>query len=215
MDEEISIINSNTRIASVKKFFSNNKKKLIILLCILLISIVSIIILKEVKQRDKIELSNKYNEAILNYNNGNLDKTKNILSNIILENDKTYSPLALYFLIDNKLIVSKEIINKNFDKIINNVDLDDEIRFLIIYKKALFNSDVVAENELLDILSPITNSESIWKSHSLYLLGEFFMSKNEKQKAKEFYETILTLKNSNNRIRALAEKRIRDEFDKK
>ena len=79
----------------------------------------------------------------------------------------------------------------------------------------MYNSDSASESELIDILSPITNSDSVWKSHSLYLLAEFFMSKNEKQKAKEFYQIIMTLENSNNKIRTLAEKRIQNEFSKK
>ena len=93
--------------------------------------------------------------------------------------------------------------------------MEEEIKFLIIYKKALYNSDFANENELIDILSPVINSKSIWKSNDLYLLGEYFFSKNEKQKAKEFYETILTLDNSNIKIKALAEKRIRNEFSEK
>tara|TARA_A100000164_G_C21712889_1_gene679102 strand:+ start:41 stop:688 length:648 start_codon:yes stop_codon:yes gene_type:complete len=215
MDEEISIINSNTRAEKIKIFFVSNKKKLIVLLCFVLILLFSFFIFKEIKDRGKIELSNKYNAAILAYNNGNSEEAKNILNNIILENDKTYSPLALYFLIDNNLITSKELINENFNKILNKLNLDDEIKFLIIYKKALYNSDSASESELIDILSPITNSDSVWKSHSLYLLAEFFMSKNEKQKAKEFYQIIMTLENSNNKIRTLAEKRIQNEFSKK
>ena len=215
MDEEISIINSNTRAEKIKIFFVSNKKKLIALLCFVLILLFSFFIFKEIKDRGKIELSNKYNAAILAYNNGNSEEAKNILNNIISENDKTYSPLALYFLIDNNLITSKELINENFNKILNKLNLDDEIKFLIIYKKALYNSDSASESELIDILSPITNSDSVWKSHSLYLLAEFFMSKNEKQKAKEFYQIIMTLENSNNKIRTLAEKRIQNEFSKK
>ena len=92
------------------------------------------------------------------------------------------------------------------------MDLEDEIKFLVIYKKALYNADTATENELIEILSPITNSESIWKSHSLYLLAEFFMSKNEKQKAEEFYKMILTLEKSNKKIKTLTEKRIQNEF---
>ena len=35
--------------------------------------------------------------------------------------------------------------------------------------------------ELIEILKPIINSDSIWKSHSLLLLGDYFLSKDEKQ----------------------------------
>ena len=99
-----------------------------------------------------------------------------------------------------------------FDELINETNLDEEITNLIIYKKALFNSEFSTENDLLQILNPIINSESIWKSHSLYLLAEYFYSKNEKKKSKEFFSQILILTNSNNEIKLEAQKRINRDF---
>ena len=215
MDEEISIINSNTRTEKIKNYLVSNKKKIIISILIFIIIIFAIFIFKELEDRNKIKLSNQYYEATAAFENGDKSKAKQILNLVILKEDATYSPLALYFLIDKELIKSKDLINENYDKIINNLDLKEEIKFLIIYKKALYNSDFVNESELIDILSPVINSKSIWKSHSLFLLGEYFFSKNEKQKAKEFYETILNLDNSNIKIKALAEKRIQNEFSEK
>tara|TARA_A100001011_G_scaffold173738_1_gene182433 strand:- start:802 stop:1449 length:648 start_codon:yes stop_codon:yes gene_type:complete len=215
MDEEISIINSNTRIEKIKNYLASNQKKIIISILIIVIIIFAIFIFKEVEDRNKIKLSNQYYEATAAFENGDKSKAKQILNSVILKEDATYSPLALYFLIDKELIKSTDLINENYDKIINNLDLEEEIKFLIIYKKALYNSDFVNESELIDILSPVINSKSIWKSHGLFLLGEYFFSKNEKQKAKEFYETILTLDNSNIKIKALAEKRIQNEFSEK
>ena len=215
MDEEISIINSNTRTEKIKNYLVSNKKKIIISILIFIIIIFAIFIFKELEDRNKIKLSNQYYEATAAFENGDKSKAKQILNLVILKEDATYSPLALYFLIDKELIKSKDLINENYDKIINNLDLKEEIKFLIIYKKALYNSDFVNESELIDILSPVINSKSIWKSHSLFLLGEYFFSKNEKQKAKEFYETILTLDNSNIKIKTLAEKRIQNEFSEK
>tara|TARA_E500000331_G_scaffold357515_1_gene419480 strand:+ start:1738 stop:2385 length:648 start_codon:yes stop_codon:yes gene_type:complete len=215
MDEEISIINSNTRAENIKNFLKSNKKIIIIILSLIIVFLFTFFIFKDLKEKDKINLSNDYNEALTSFNEGNTERAINILNNIILEEDSTYSPLALYFLIDKKLITSKNQINKKFNQIIEELDLEDEIKFLVIYKKALYNADTATENELIEILSPITNSESIWKSHSLYLLAEFFMSKNEKQKAEEFYKMILTLEKSNKKIKTLTEKRIQNEFSKK
>ena len=79
---------------------------------------------------------------------------------------------------------------------------------MIIYKKALFISNFSSENDLLQILNPIINSESIWKSHSLYLIAEFFYSKNQKQKAKEFFNQIILLPNANNDIKMESKKRL-------
>ena len=119
---------------------------------------------------------------------------------------------ALYFLLDNNIINSKEKINSLFDILINETKVDKEINNLIIYKKALYNSEFETENNLLKILNPIINSESIWKSHGLYLMAEYFLSKNEKQKSKEFFEKILILENSNPQIKLEAQKRIQRDF---
>jgi len=134
------------------------------------------------------------------------------MKEVIEDKNTTYSPLALYFLIDNNLINDQEEINKLFDILIEETSLEKEIKNLIIYKKALFNSESRSENDLLKILKPIINSESIWKSHALYLLGEYFYSKNEKQKAKEFFNQILISKNSNSDIKIESQKRINRDF---
>ena len=75
-------------------------------------------------------------------------------------------------------------------------------------KFALFNSNFASENELLKILNPLINSESIWKSHALYLVAEYFYTKGESQKAKEFFEQILTLTQANKDIRLASQKRV-------
>ena len=108
------------------------------------------------------------------------------MKDVILDEDSTYSPLALYFILDNNLIENKTEINQLFDSLINDLPLEKEIKNLIIYKKALFNADTVNENELLRIIAPVLNSESVLESHVLYLMAEYFYSKNEKQKSKNF-----------------------------
>ena len=208
MDEEILIINSNTRNEKIKSFFVNNKKNLIIGITVLIISSVVFLSFNKVKEINKIKLANKFNLVKINYKKNKEQKTINELIEIINQNDVTYSPLALYFLLDNNLIENNTKINKLFDELINQTNLDEEIKYLLIYKKALFNSNFTTENDLLQILNPIINSESIWKSHALYLLAEFFYSKNENLKAKEFFNKILILPNSNNDIKIESQKRL-------
>ena len=95
-----------------------------------------------------------------------------------------------------------------FDILIEKTSLDKEIRNLVIYKKALFNADQAQESDLLNILNPLINSESVWKSHALYLMAEYFYSKDQKQKSKEFFNQIISLENSNSDIKLQAEKRL-------
>ena len=201
MDEEITIINSNTRNEKIKNFFINNKKSLIIGLSIIFIGVIGYLSMMEMKERSKIKIANQFNIITINFKTEDKQTTIDQLTKLINENDATYSPLALYFVIDNNLIDNKNDINILFDLLINETNLDEEIKNLVIYKKGLFNSDFASENDLLQILNPIINSESIWKSHSLYLIAEYFYSKNQKKKAKEFFNQILLLTNANKEIK--------------
>ena len=208
MDEEITIIDSNTRNERIKNFFINNKKKLIITISVLSVIIIGYLSFENYKEKTKIKLANQYNLASIDLNPGNKQKIIDEMVNVIKSNDATYSPLALYHLLDNNLLDNNDEINILFNKLIENSNLENEIKNLIIYKKALFNSNFVSENELLKILNPVINSESIWKSHALYLLAEFFYSKDEKQKAKEFFNQILVLPNANDTIKTESQKRL-------
>ena len=166
----------------------------------------------EYKKDQKAEISNKYNIAVINYNNKKQNSSISVMKDIINLKDPTYSPLALYFLIDNNLMENKKEINQYFDTLINETNLEKEILNLIIYKKGLYNSDKANENELLKIFSPLINSDSLWKSHSLYIIAEYYYSKNEMQKSKEFFNKIIELKNSNPQIKLEAQKRLQRDF---
>ena len=212
MEEDISIINSNTRSEKIKKFILKNKNKLIILLTTILLVVFGYFAFKEFEKNKKFKIAEKFNQSTTIYFSGDKTQSKNELIEIIKSKDSTYSPLALYFLIDNKIETSNDVINNYFDVLIKEVKFDKEIKNLIIYKKGLFNSDFQSENNLIEILNPLINSDSIWKSHALYLMGEYFFSKNQKQKAKEFYDQIIILKNSNENIKLQTQKRLRQSF---
>ena len=212
MDEETIIIDSNTRNEKIKNFFINNKKNLIIGFSIIIFIVIGFFSFEEVKNQKKIKLANQFNITTINFKTEKKQTTIDQLIELINANDSTYSPLALYFLIDNNLIDNKNEINSLFDELINETSLDEEIKYLIIYKKGLFNSDISTENNLLQILNPIINSKSIWKSHSLYLIAEYFYSKGQKQKAKEFYNQILILSNANQDIKIESQKRLNRDF---
>jgi len=212
MDEEITIINANTRNEKIRNFFINNKKRIIIIFSIIFILLVGYYSLEQIKNKNKIKLANEFNSATIDFEIGEKEKATEKLTNIINKQDVTYSPLSLYFLIDNNLIDNKDEINEFFNILINETNLEKEIKNLLIYKKALYNSDSSPENELITILKPIINSESIWKSHALYLLAEYFYSQNEKQKSKEFFMKVLESTSSNNQIKLEAQKRLNRDF---
>ena len=212
MDEETAIIDQNTRNEKIKNFFIKNKNKIISIVVVLIVILCIFFGYGEYSDREKNKLSDKYNSLTIQYNTQNKEVVKKGLIEIIKEKDATYSPLALYFIIDNKLSEQLDEINNYFDIIIDDISLEKEIKNLIIYKKALYNADQADEIQLLEILKPILNSESVWKSHSLYLIAEFFFSKNQKVKSKEFFEQIVSLQNPNSDILSQTKKRLQRDF---
>ena len=208
MDEETTIINSNTRNEKIRNFFVNNKKLFGIIFSLILIILICYFALSEYKQKNRLKISDQYNQTVSLYSKVDKEITRDTLVELINKNEPTYSPLSLYFIIDNKIITDTKIINDLFDKIIQDTNLSNEIKNLIIYKKALYNADKSSENELLELLKPIINSKSIWKSHALYLMAEYFFSKQEKQKSKEFFNQIIVLENANQNLKIEAQKRL-------
>tara|TARA_B100001057_G_scaffold481001_1_gene554524 strand:+ start:594 stop:1238 length:645 start_codon:yes stop_codon:yes gene_type:complete len=208
MDEDTSIINTKTRNEKIKDFFLENKKSLISTIIVLILILIGFYSYQLFKDGKKKEISNRYNSIVIEYQIGNELKVAQTLKEIVNAKDITYSPLALYFIIDNKLVKDKNEINDLFDVLIDKTSLETEIKNLVIYKKALFNADLVNELELLNILNPLINSNSIWKSHALYLMGEFFFNNGENQKSKDFFQKIISIENSNPEIMINAQRRL-------
>ena len=210
MDEEIQLISENTKKEKLKNFFLNNKKKIASAIVGLLITVFAIFLYTDFDKRKSLERAYNFNQIIAKVINKEITskEAEQFLIKIIEQNDRTYSPLALNFIIDNEIILDKNRINNLYDIVLNNSKIEKEIKNLIIYKKALFNSDYIDENNLINILNPIINSESIWSSHALYLLGEYFYSRNERQKSKEFFNKIINLESSNPSIKTKAQNKL-------
>ena len=206
--EDLSTLNTSNRQEKIKNFFGNHKNKIISGIIILIIIVIGVYSYDKYLVNKKKEISDNFNSITIKFKEDNKESTANQLIEIINKKDPTYSPLSLYFIIDNNLVTDQNIINSLFDILIENTSLDKEIKNLVIYKKALFNADQFEEGDLLSILNPIINSESVWKSHALYLMAEYFYSGNQNQKAKEFFNQIISLENSNPDIRLQAEKRL-------
>ena len=208
MDEEISIIDTKTRNEKIKHFFIENKKKLISITIILIVSVLSFYSFQIYKDKQIERISDNFNSAVIEFKNGDKSKSTSSMKEVVKDKASTYSPLALYFLIDNNLLENQNETNDLFDVLIDKTSLEKEIKNLIIYKKALFNANFSNEKQLLDILKPLLNSKSVWKSHALYLIAEYFYSKNEKQKSKEFFNEILNTENANQDLIKEAQKRL-------
>ena len=212
MSEDTQIVSNEVKKTDLKSFFLNNKKYLISFIIIILLVLFAYFFYVDYKKDKKAKISDQYNLAMINYDKDKPDPSVLEMKSIIKIKDPTYSTLALYFLLDNNLLDHKDEINKYFDTLINDVKLEKETRNLIIFKKGLYNSESANEQELLNIFKPLINSENLWKSHTLYIIAEYFFSKNEMKKSKEFFEKILELENPNQKIRLEAQKRLQRDF---
>ena len=138
----------------------------------------------------------------------NKDKATLILKNIIEKKDTIYSSLSLFLLIDQNLVEDKKLILEYFDNIIFDGDYSEEDKNLLKLKKAIYISDIEDEQEMLKLLNPIINSDSVWKNQSLKFLGDFYYSISQLEKARQYY-SILLKEEINNILRAEINRRIK------
>ena len=88
-----------------------------------------------------------------------------------------------------------ESIVKLFDKVISIKKIDKEDIDLIKIKKALFVSNYYNEQEMLRVLNPIINSDSIWRSNAIKILIDYFLNKGDYLNANQ-YKKLLDNKDS-------------------
>jgi len=184
-----------TKKSKLMVFFQKYKIYIFFILFILIVSIISLTLYFELKDREKISLSENYIKAKILIENKKNDEAKKILKDIIATNDETYSTLSLFLIINGNLTLEKNELINFFNQLIENKKIDKEIRNLIVFKKALFQSNFSNEIDLLETVNPLIKSETLWKPHALLLLGDYYVFKKEYIKAKEFYFEILSTKN--------------------
>ena len=187
-----------TKKEKILKFYNKNKISIFSLLSLVLVIVIAVIFYIESQEKKKKIIAQNYVSAKIYLEKNDKIKAKNILKKIVYSNSSIYSTLSFYLLLNENLIDSKSEKSELFTYILKNNNFNNEIKDLIIFKKALFESNFINESDLLISLNPLINEDSIWKPHALLLLGDYFYSKNEFNKAREFYSKILLLKNINN-----------------
>ena len=184
-----------TKKSRIKKFYESNKTIIFSFIIFFLIFIGTTGYYFDSKERKRVALSENYIEAKIHLENGEKDKAINILKKVIYSNDTTYSTLSLFLILNQNLIKDYNELKILFNHTLENNKFEKELKNLLIFKKALFDSNFVNESELLESVKPIINEDTLWKPHALLLLGDYFFSQKEYFKAKEFYLQILTMKN--------------------
>ena len=185
-----------TKKSKLKIFYESNKTLIYLIIAALIITFGSYSYYLHNKAEKRVLLSENYIESKIKLENGKKDEALNILKDIILANDPAYSSLSFFMVLDNNLVTDYNEINVLFDHLLQNNKFDKELKNLLLYKKALYNSNHQDESKLLEEIKPLLNEkQSVWKAHALLLLGDYFVSKKENYKAEDFYTQILSMKN--------------------
>ena len=180
----LDIIKSNWKIISGLIFF-----------ILILISVYSWFELKsDIKKKN---LSEDYIKAKILISKKKDSDALNILESIINKKDNTYSVLSLNLIIDQELEKNNQKIIDYFDKVLSIGNLKNEELDLVKFKKAVYISNQNNEKELLSLLNPIINSESVWKAQSTKFLADYYFSKKEYSKADQYYSILLAMENPN------------------
>jgi len=168
-------------------FLKANIKIFLYIFGILILIIAAIIWFTNSNKIKETKISDSFINAQILIKKGKKNEAEKILSNLVLEKNSPYSSLSLFLIIENKLIDNKETIINYFDEVINNNSFKEEDLNLLRLKKAIYISDISMEKEILGLLNPIINSNSVWKNHALKFLGDFYYSNGQLQKAKQYY----------------------------
>ena len=186
-----------TKKSKFRRLYDANKLLIFSTLFVLIIASISLSFYSASREKKQILLADNYMVAIFYLQNNERDKGRKILKEIILANNRTYSTLSLFLILDEDLVDDQREISNLFDHLLANNKFEQEVKNLIIFKKTLFLSNFANELEMVENAKQLINTNTLWKPHALLLLGDYFSSKKQYLKAKEFYVQILSLQNLN------------------
>jgi hypothetical protein len=186
-----------TKKSKFRRLYDANKLLIFSTLFVLIIASISFSFYTVSREKKQILLADNYMVAIFYLQNNERDKGRKILKEIILANNRTYSTLSLFLILDEDLVDDQKEISNLFDHLLANNKFEQEVKNLIIFKKTLFLSNFANELEMVENAKQLINTNTLWKPHALLLLGDYFSSKKQYLKAKEFYVQILSLQNLN------------------
>ena len=185
-----------TKKTKLREFYESNKILIYSSIITLIIIFASYSYYQVNKEKKKILLSENYIQAKIYLESGNKTEALEILKKVIFSNDPTYSTLSFFMILNENLVNENNEVSRLFDYLLENNKFDKEIRNLLLYKKALHKSNYVDELKLLEeTRTLLNNEESVWRAHTLLLLGDFYFSRKEYIKAKDFYIQTLSIKN--------------------
>ena len=189
-------------------FFKKYKFIIIIIISLIFLTIF-IIVGKNILFESRAKKNTQEYVIILGLiNDKKIDEAKKRLE--ILKDSKInlYKVLAISKLLE----LSKE--NKNEQILILDYairsDIEKNDKDLFKIKKALLAFDNLEEQQFLNLLNPGDFKNSPWRVLSLEILGDFYLSKGQKIKAKDVYDQALKISDIPEIFKKDLEKKIKD-----
>ena len=185
----------NTELTEKKKFIDHiksNFKLIASILTVLILILVYFIGSNYFDKEKRVKISEDFIKAKILIESKNNNEALELLINIIHKKDAFYSPLSLFIIIDKSLEKNHNNIVSYFDQVILSKNLSEEDLNLIKFKKAIFISEKSKEREILDLLDPILDSDSLWKADVIKFLGDYYFSSQQYKKAFNYYKMLLS-----------------------
>ena len=154
-----SLIKKNDFKVNLTSFLKGNKLKIIFFFILLFIILLTLFAWSERKKKINILLSEKHIKASLFLSEGKMDQARILYEEIINNDDKFYSLLALNSILENNLVNDKKLILDYFSKL-ENKNYPKEALDLIYLKKALYFIKIKENEQGKKILNQLINQDS-------------------------------------------------------
>ena len=181
---------NNTFQNKFSNIMKKNLKIIIFFIIFFILILFSYFFYKDLQNKNEIKIYENFTKASVQLQENKKNEAKQLLENVINEDHRFYSPLALYFIIDNNLETDPLKIINFFDRILEINSIDKENLNLIRIKKAIFLFNTGDEKTIIKILNPIINSDSVWRRMAINLISDYFLSKDQKTKANEYIQLL-------------------------
>jgi len=193
MNEIINEINDDLKKDKFLNLFKKYKYKITIFL-ILFFFIIFFFVGKNILFESRAKKATQEYVFILNLiSEKKNDEAKKRLEDLKNSKINIYKVLAISKLLE----LSKNDKNKQIslldEAISGNIDRNDKDLFKI--KKAILIFESSDENNFFNLLNPSDFKHSPWKILSLEMLGDFYLDKGQKNKAKDIYNQVLKIEN--------------------
>jgi hypothetical protein len=193
MNEIINEINDDLKKDKFLNLFKKYKYKITIFL-ILFFFIIFFFVGKNILFESRAKKATQEYVFILNLiSEKKNDEAKKRLEDLKNSKINIYKVLAISKLLE----LSKNDKNKQIslldEAISGNIDRNDKDLFKI--KKAILIFESSDENNFFNLLNPSDFKHSPWKILSLEMLGDFYLDRGQKNKAKDIYNQVLKIEN--------------------